>query len=71
MVKAFEAEGKSLLYVAADERPLAVFALRDRLRPESAETLARLRALDVERLVMITGDHRAPASKLHIRLSAA
>ncbi|HEY8125499.1 MAG TPA: heavy metal translocating P-type ATPase [Methylocystis sp.] len=60
-VRAFQEEGKSLLYVAADERPLAVFALRDRLRPESASTLARLRALGVKRLVMITGDHRAPA----------
>ncbi|WP_156964549.1 hypothetical protein [Methylocapsa aurea] len=37
--KTFEAEGKSLLYVAADDRPLAVFALRDRLRPERTGAL--------------------------------
>lgn len=61
MVRALQEEGKSLLYVAADERPLAVFALRDRLRPESANTLEQLRRLGVKRLVMITGDHRAPA----------
>jgi cation-transporting P-type ATPase C len=60
-VKTFREEGKSLLYVAADERPLAVFALRDRLRPESSSTLAQLRALGAKRLVMITGDHQAPA----------
>jgi heavy metal translocating P-type ATPase len=61
MVRALQEEGKSLLYVAADERPLAVFALRDRLRPESASTLEQLRRLGVKRLIMITGDHRAPA----------
>ncbi|MEF3365017.1 heavy metal translocating P-type ATPase [Methylocystis sp. 9N] len=60
-VKTLEAEGKSLLYIAADNRPIAVFALRDRLRAESAETLARLRAQGVKRLIMITGDRQAPA----------
>jgi P-type E1-E2 ATPase len=61
LVSKFQAEGKSLLYVAADDRPLAVVALRDRLRSESLATLARLRALGVKRLVMITGDYRAAA----------
>ncbi|MBI5011314.1 MAG: heavy metal translocating P-type ATPase [Methylocystis sp.] len=60
-VRALQEQGKSLLYVAADERPIAVFALRDRLRRESASTLAQLRALGVKRLVMITGDRQAPA----------
>lgn len=67
-VKAFEAEGKSLLYVACDDRPLAVFALRDRLRAESAETLARLRMRGVKRLVMITGDRQASAMAFGKRL---
>lgn len=58
LVNQFRAEGKSLLYVAADDRPLAVVALRDRLRAESAATLARLRALGVKRLVMITATIR-------------
>ena len=61
LVKELEAAGKSLLYAARAERPLAVFALRDRLRPEAAETVARLRQLGVKRLVMLTGDHRAKA----------
>lgn len=60
-VKAFQAEGKSLLYAARNERPLAMFALRDRLREESRDTLARLRALGVKRLVMITGDQKEKA----------
>jgi heavy metal translocating P-type ATPase len=60
-VRGLQEQGKSLLYVAADERPIAVFALRDRLRLESASTVAQLRALGVKRLVMITGDRQAPA----------
>ncbi|MGI6246458.1 MAG: heavy metal translocating P-type ATPase [Pseudochelatococcus sp.] len=61
LVRTFQAEGKSLLYAARNDRPLAVFALRDRLRAEAGDTLRRLRAGGVERLVMITGDHRAKA----------
>jgi heavy metal translocating P-type ATPase len=64
LVARLHAEGKSLLYAAREERPLAVFALRDRLRAESGATLARLRASGIERLVMITGDHRAKALAL-------
>lgn len=60
-VERLQAEGKSLLYAARGGRPLAIFALRDRLRPEAAATMARLRALGIRRLVMITGDDRAKA----------
>ena len=61
LVAELEAQGKSLLYAARANRPLAVFALRDRLRPEAAATLRRLRQLGIKRLVMLTGDHRDKA----------
>jgi P-type E1-E2 ATPase len=61
LMSRLEAEGKSVLYAAREKRPLAVFALRDRLRDESPRTLVRLRQLGIKRLVMITGDHRAKA----------
>ncbi len=64
MVEAFEAEGKSLLYMAADRHPLAVFALRDRLRSETPHTLAQLRELGIERIIMVTGDRRVSAQAL-------
>jgi P-type E1-E2 ATPase len=64
LVARLHAEGKSLLYAAQGGRPLAVFALRDRVRAESAATLARLRGAGIKRLVMITGDHRAKALAL-------
>ncbi|MEK4032316.1 HAD-IC family P-type ATPase [Methylocystis sp. IM3] len=64
MIEAFAAEGKSLLYMAADGHPLAVFALRDRLRSETPYTLVVLRELGIERIVMVTGDHRVSAQAL-------
>ncbi|MFT3688659.1 HAD-IC family P-type ATPase [Paenirhodobacter sp.] len=63
-VAKLKAEGKSMLYAARDNEPLAMFALRDRLREEAAPTLARLRAMGVKRLVMITGDAREKALAL-------
>jgi len=61
LVSTFQAEGKSLLYAARNGRPLAVFALRDRLRDECQLTLEQLRRHGIKRLVMITGDQREKA----------
>ncbi|MGQ3672419.1 heavy metal translocating P-type ATPase [Xanthobacter sp. TB0136] len=61
LIAKFQAEGKSLLYVARDNKPLAVIALRDQLRADAEATLARLRELGVKQLVMITGDEKAKA----------
>jgi Cu2+-exporting ATPase len=54
-------EGKSLLYVARSGRLVGVIALRDELRPEAAQALAELKQRGVERVVMLTGDHRETA----------
>jgi manganese/zinc-transporting P-type ATPase C len=43
-------------------------ALRDTLRADAAESLARLRELGVQRIVMITGDRRAKAEALGAEL---
>jgi len=59
-----EAQGQTLLHVALDGRPLGVIALRDRPRRDIAATLARLRRLGVQRLVMVTGDRPETAHKL-------
>ncbi|MGE4373553.1 MAG: heavy metal translocating P-type ATPase [Xanthobacter sp.] len=61
MVHNFQAEGKSLLYVARNDKPFAVFALRDELRSDAISTLNRLKELGVKQLVMITGDEKAKA----------
>ncbi|MCF1181865.1 heavy metal translocating P-type ATPase [Marichromatium gracile] len=63
-ISSFHDAGKILLFVANREGPVGLIALRDTLRPETPETLARLRALGIERLVMISGDRRSKAEAL-------
>src|SRR5690606_29157216 len=44
------------VFVAADGRLLGRITIADRIRPDAAEAVRRLRSLGVERLVMLTGD---------------
>ncbi len=64
LIEAFQDQGKILLYVGNADGPVGLIALRDTLRPDAADTLARLRSLGVQRLVMITGDRRQKAEAL-------
>lgn len=64
LVRRLMAEGKSLLFVSADGKPLGIIGLRDRIRTEAAAVLAQLRALGIKHMVMITGDHREKALQL-------
>ncbi|MFE8035468.1 heavy metal translocating P-type ATPase [Thiohalocapsa marina] len=64
LIDQFESEGKTLLYVGNAQGPIGLIALRDTLREEAAPTLARLHALGIRRLIMITGDRRAKAEAL-------
>ncbi len=57
-------EGKSLLYIGFGGHLLGIIALKDQVRETSAATLSRLRALGVERIVMLTGDHRQRAAEM-------
>ncbi|MDR1423580.1 MAG: heavy metal translocating P-type ATPase [Azoarcus sp.] len=61
-------QGKTLLYIGFGGRLLGVLALRDTLRDESAATVARLRALGVKKIVMLTGDHAERAAEFAQRL---
>ncbi|MGQ0708304.1 MAG: heavy metal translocating P-type ATPase [Rhodoferax sp.] len=56
--------GKTLLYIGYGGRLIGVIALKDTLRTESRATIARLRALGVRRILMLTGDHRTRAAEL-------
>jgi P-type E1-E2 ATPase len=67
-IDALQAEGKTLLFVGNAEGAVGLIALRDTLREEAPATLARLRALGVERLIMITGDRREKAEALAAEL---
>jgi manganese/zinc-transporting P-type ATPase C len=63
-VKRLLDEGKTLLYVASEHGPMGLIALRDTLRADAEATLERLRALGIERLVMISGDRQEKAEAL-------
>lgn len=54
----------SLVLLAVEGRHAATFLLGDTVRPEAADTLDRLRALGIERLIMLTGDRPEVAAHL-------
>ena len=60
---ALEAGGHTVLVVARQERPVGLIALRDTLRPEAKEAVARLRRQNL-RLVMLTGDNERVAQAI-------
>ena len=53
--------GQSVVYLVENGRALAAFAVADAVRPQSAEAVRRLHALDIE-VVMLTGDARPVAT---------
>ena len=53
-------EGKTPMYVAADGRVAGIIAVADTLKPNSAEAVAKLRAMGLH-VYMITGDNRRTA----------
>ncbi|THB67437.1 MAG: heavy metal translocating P-type ATPase [Desulfovibrio sp.] len=61
-------QGKNLLYVAKNDQLIGLIAMRDTLRPETPETLQRLKALGVNKLVMLTGDQQRTADAMHAKL---
>ncbi|MBW3554067.1 MAG: heavy metal translocating P-type ATPase [Gemmatimonadetes bacterium] len=52
--------GQAAIYLLEDDAVVAVFAVADRVRPESLEAVKRLHAAGLE-VVMLTGDARAVA----------
>jgi Cu+-exporting ATPase len=52
-----EAQGKTLLFVVRDGRPLGVLATMDTLRAETFSALAELRGLGIKRIELPTGDN--------------
>ncbi|MCV6636568.1 heavy metal translocating P-type ATPase [Candidatus Albibeggiatoa sp. nov. NOAA] len=67
-IEQLEADGKTLLYMALDNEPMGIIALRDHLREEVPTVLARLRELGFQRLIVLTGDSKDKAIALSERL---
>jgi Cd2+/Zn2+-exporting ATPase len=61
-VTRLEREGKTAVAVGDEDGALGVIAVSDPLREGAAEAVARLRALGVERITMLTGDNPETAA---------
>lgn len=55
-IAAWEAQGQTVVMVAADGRLAGIIAVADTLRPEAVETVTTLKAMGLK-LVMLTGDN--------------
>jgi Cu2+-exporting ATPase len=66
--KAWADEGRTVLHVIVDRRPVGALGLEDEIRPESAEAIRDLHGLGL-RVAMITGDSSAVAAAVARRLA--
>jgi Cd2+/Zn2+-exporting ATPase len=62
-LRALEEDGQTAVVLMAGQRPLALFAVADTVRPESAEAVRELKSLGV-RPMMLTGDNRHTAEAI-------
>lgn len=58
-----EQQGKTAIVLTRDKSAVAIFAIADEVRPESAEAVAHLKRLGI-RPVMLTGDNRHTAEAI-------
>ena len=56
--------GELAIYVTLDDAVVGTLVMRDQVRPESAETVAALASLGIERRLMVTGDVAATAKPI-------
>jgi Cd2+/Zn2+-exporting ATPase/Cu+-exporting ATPase len=63
-----ERQGKTLLIVAQDDKPVGVLAAADTVRPEVPGAIAAVRALGVREIELLTGDNEQTAAGLAERL---
>lgn len=62
------AAGNTAVCVGDERRVLGIIAIADRERESARETIAELRRLGIDRIVMLTGDHDATARAIADRL---
>ena len=61
--RSWEAEGKTVVWVARGGEAIAVVGVADEVKPEAADAVAHLRRLGLE-TVMLTGDHTTTARSI-------
>jgi len=67
LTTAWAADGKTVLYVVAQDRLLGAFAVEDEIRAESSEAIGELHRLGI-RVAMITGDSKTVAASVARRI---
>jgi Cd2+/Zn2+-exporting ATPase len=65
-----QARGETAMVLGEASRALAVFGLADQARPGAAEALAGLRAAQVQRVVILTGDNEHVAASVSAQVRA-
>ncbi len=60
--------GSSLVYVGIDNVLAGVFIVHDPIRPDSKAALAQLKALGIQRIILLTGDHKDNAKAVATEL---
>lgn len=68
VVRQLEEQGKTMLFLARNGIPTAVFAATDTLRPEVPAALTEVRACGIRHIELLTGDNEQAASNLAARL---
>ena len=64
LARALQLQGKTLLFVAKDDRLVGLLAAADTIRPEVKMALSRVRSFGVKRIELLTGDNDLVASHL-------
>lgn len=60
----WEADGKTVVWVAYAGEVLGILAVADTVRPAAAKAIARLKRLGIEQIVMLTGDNSRTAHSI-------
>ena len=60
----WEAEGKTVVWVAWGGEILGMIAVADTVRPAAAQAIARLKRLGIQQIVMLTGDNSRTAHSI-------
>jgi heavy metal translocating P-type ATPase len=60
-IEDWQSEGKTVILFGDDNSVWALFAIRDRIRPEAREAIESLRATGIKHIAMLTGDNSRTA----------
>lgn len=63
-IHALEGQGRHLLFIGLDNQLVGMIGLLDHIREEASDVIARLKALGVNNVVLLTGDRAEKAAQL-------